>query len=109
MILILIFKCIELLDICASDNSALVVAQVENLMMPSLSLWALMIGKFNEPFMTHLLEKTESYLLNKQNHHAKTYLNLLQMNLQFVFASILLHFRGQEDTGKKFIKLVKNR
>ena len=83
----------ELLDICATDSSPLVVAQVENLMMPSLSLWALNIGKFNEPFMTHLLEKTETFLLNKQNQHSTTYLNLLQMNLQFVFASILLHFR----------------
>ncbi len=43
--------------------------------------------------MTHLLDKTEVYLLNKQNTYSRTYLHLLQMNLQFVFASILLHFR----------------
>ena len=54
-----------------------------------------MIGKFNEPLMTHLLDKTESHILNKQHQYAKTYLNLLQMNLQFVFASILLHFREE--------------
>ncbi len=78
---------------CATDSSPQVVAHVENLMMPSLSLWALLIKKFNEPLMTHLLDKTEIYLLNKQNNYSKIYLNLLQMNLQFVFASILLHFR----------------
>jgi hypothetical protein len=30
-----------------------------------MSLWALMIGKFNEPFMMHLVDKAEFYLLNK--------------------------------------------
>jgi len=89
-------QCIEILDICTTDPSPLVVAQVENLMMPSLSLWALMIGKLNEPLMSHLVSRLEFYLLDKkQNHHAKTYLSLLRMNLQFVFASILLHFRNE--------------
>ena len=95
------FKCIELLDICTTDSSLLVISQVEKLMMPSLSLWALMIGKFNEPFMSHLLEKTELHLLNKQSRHVKTYLNLLHMNLQFVFASVLMHFRDNETETTK--------
>lgn len=95
-------QCIEILDLCATDSSPLVVAQVENLMMPSLSLWALEIGKLNEPLISHLVARLEVYLLDKkQSQHAKTYLNLLRMNMQFVFASILLHFRSD-------VKLVEN-
>ena len=28
-------------------------------------------------------------------NHAKTYLNMLHMSLQFIFASILIHFRNE--------------
>ena len=82
------------MDICATDPSVHVVSQVEKLMMPSMSLWALMMGKFNEPLMVHLIDKLELYVLNKPVF-ARTYLSLLQMNLQFVFASILIHFREE--------------
>jgi hypothetical protein len=46
-------------------------------MLPSMSLWAIMIGKFNEPFMMHLVDKAEFYLLNKnkiKNKLNKVYL-----------------------------------
>lgn len=97
-------QCIELLDLCATDQYLPVVQHVEQIMLPSMSLWALMIEKFHEPFMMHLVDKAEYYLLNKNNKlnetYAKTYLNLLQMNLQFVFAYILIHFRDKSSLSR---------
>lgn len=76
-----------------------------------MSLWAIMIEKFNEPFMMHLVDRAELYMVNKNKlkykvmksdeeaqlaaceANAKTYLNLIELNLQFVFAYILIHFR----------------
>ena len=70
-------QCIELLDLCATDSCKAVVSHVEEVMLPSMSLWAIMIGKFNEPFMMHLVDKAEFYLLNKnkiKNKLNKVYL-----------------------------------
>ncbi len=53
------------MDLCATDACKTVVIHVEEIMLPFMSLWAIMIGKFHEPFIMHLVEKAEFYLLNK--------------------------------------------
>ena len=55
----------ELMDLCATDACKTVVLHVEEIMLPSMSLWAIMIGKFNEPLIMHLIDKAELFLLNK--------------------------------------------
>lgn len=111
------FKCIELLDLCATDSCDLVVKQVEQLMMPSISLWSLNMDKFNGNLIMHLLEKAEHHIIayNKQKYinnsgykksetmdsialdHeicASNYINLVCLNLQYIFAFILINFRN---------------
>lgn len=108
---------------CATDSSQEVIEQVEKLMMPSLSLWALSLTKSQfRTMVNRLLEKIEFHLLNsiKQKYnkkpneseiahdqHAETYLRLLNLNLQFVFAYILVHFREQDSSSSnsKIVKL----
>lgn len=92
--------------------------EVEELMMPSMSLWALNLGVLHESLLMHLLNKVDYHLIRKQQHkyghntanagrpkpnehsseyeherHASAYLNLLNLNLQFIFAFILIQFR----------------
>lgn len=69
----IILKCIELLDLCATDPSSEVIEQVEKHLMPCLSLWALNIGKFSEPLMNHLVEKANFHILNsnRQRYQGK--------------------------------------
>jgi hypothetical protein len=57
-----------LFDICATDSSEQVVMQVESLMLPSLSLWALHTNTFHEPLVTHLVDKIEFHLSNKNKN-----------------------------------------
>jgi hypothetical protein len=51
------------LDLCATDKNDQVVKQVEALMLPSICLWALSMGKLNEPLIMHLIDKVEFYFL----------------------------------------------
>jgi hypothetical protein len=131
-------QCIELMDMCITDaTSHEVVAQVEQLMMPSLSLWSLnMLNKKKiEHLMNHLIERADFHLVNsiKQKNsfsnnkndqsstssnfslnvdheaHGKTYLELINLNLQFLYAYILIHFREQtyqiEDSNEPVIRI----
>jgi hypothetical protein len=112
-----------LLDLCIQDSSDQVLLEVEELMMPSMSLWALNLGILHENLIMHMLEKVEYHLIRKQQlkygnnstsntnsnlgklkpaehsfeyeheRHASAYLNLLNLNLQFIFAFILIQFR----------------
>ena len=91
--------------------------QVKRLMMPSLSLWAISSGRQFENLMNHLTEKAEHHLLRslKQRYsfkkgetdtsmnvdheqNAKTYLELINLNLQFIYAYILINFREQKQS-----------
>lgn len=64
-------KCLELLDICATDVFDSVVKQVEELMLPSVCLWALSIKKLNEPLIMHLIERVEFHLSNRHKNAKK--------------------------------------
>ncbi|CAF0796504.1 unnamed protein product [Brachionus calyciflorus] len=114
-------QCIELLDLCVQDSSDLVLCQVEELLMPSLSLWSLTINKFSDVLIMHLLDKTEFYVTNStrikyrrtdelKNYekNACSYLRLLNLNIQFVFAYVLIHFReaNSEDELKLMDKKI---
>ena len=90
-------QCIHLLDLCATADERATRVQVEQLMLPSLSLWALDLRKFHEPLMWHMVNKCEYFMQNRaiSGMHALTYMNLLRMNLQFVFAYVLVHFRDR--------------
>lgn len=117
------FQCVELLDLCATDSSVQVIKHVEELLMPSLSLWALSINKLADALIMHLLNKAEFHLLHanrqkiKKNEndvdherHALTYMNLLNLNVQYIFGFVLIHFReaknGDEvECAKKLSKL----
>jgi hypothetical protein len=122
-------QCVELLDLCATDSSVAVVRQVQTLLMPSVSLWAISFtnttsgrpsqttDKQFESLMDHLAERAEFHMLaslkqrlafarknepsetsfsTDHEQHAKTYLELINLNLQFVYSYILVHFREQQ-------------
>jgi hypothetical protein len=108
------------MDLCATDNSGEVIAFVQKLLMPSLSLWAISSKQPEKQFeslMNHLAERAEYHMLaslkqklyfrkNETNEssmntdheqHAKTYLELINLNLQFIYSYILIHFREQQE------------
>ncbi|RNA19956.1 lisH domain and HEAT repeat-containing KIAA1468-like protein, partial [Brachionus plicatilis] len=101
-------QCIEILDMCVTDSSDLVFDQVEEIFMPSMSLWSISINKFSNVLITHLIEKVEFYLQNSKNlcrknednknyeKYALNYMKLLNLNIQFIFAFVLIHFRNSE-------------
>jgi hypothetical protein len=113
------------MDLCATDNSGEVVALVEQLLMPSLSLWAISCKQPEKQFeslMNHLAERAEYHMIasikqklsfrkNETNEasmntdherHAKTYLELINLNLQFIYSYILIHFREQQEEENEF-------
>jgi hypothetical protein len=116
-------QCIQLLDILITDHNELVYKQVQQTVMPCISLWSLDITKF--PYLVmHLVEKAEFYLLKINNKrindegnlnnikNAKNYMKLVQLNLQFVFAHVLIPFRSlasstttDDDTTERLTKL----
>lgn len=100
---------VEILDMCVTDSSDLVFGQVEEIFMPSISLWALSINKFSSVLILHLIERVEFYLQNTKSlsrknednknyeKYALNYMKLLNLNIQFIFAFVLIHFRNSEE------------
>lgn len=100
---------VEILDMCVTDSSDLVFGQVEEIFMPSMSLWALSINKFSSVLILHLIERIEFYLQNTKSlsrknednknyeKYALNYMKLLNLNIQFIFAFVLVHFRNAEE------------
>ncbi len=63
---------------CVIDTSDGVLRQVEQLMMPSMCLWAMSINKFDELFLMSIVNKIDHHLLasNKQK-----YMNTRKVNI----------------------------
>lgn len=72
---------------CAIDSSDGVLRQLEQIMMPSMCLWAMSINKFDDLFLMSIVNKIDHHLLacNKQKFTANK-----KVNIKFIHISVYI-------------------